>query len=108
MYAEPELMTVALQTLVKKGPPAFRRQTFFANNRYTPDFRYHLDHLGVLSSGEQVYILVLLDLWNGQGDAKFNELYKIDYGMRELIFSLYQALSRCDAYVRAWVARQSK
>lgn len=69
----------------------------------TDDFFGMIDHLGVLSRGEQILIRLALDMWNGKGGVMVSELFDLDEHNLALVLGLLQAMSAGPQAIEKWI-----
>lgn len=106
MFWDNQLQADAIQAFLNRTGH-FRGQILFHKGCATDAFFRLYKRRRSLSHGERILLEVALDFWNGQGNARFAELYQLNPTDRNLVFSLYQALCTSPQSVQAWIETQS-
>jgi len=102
MFWDNELQAAAIQTLLDRTG-RFTGQPLFQQGRASELFFRLYKRRRSYSHGERILLEIALDFWNGQGNARFADLYQLNPQTRSLVFSLYQALCTSPQAVLAWI-----
>lgn len=63
-------------------------------------------HAGPLTHGEQILLQCVLDFWNGEGGAKFdNVIYRLDFDRARAVLSLALAVQEGEHAIDRWLAK---
>lgn len=102
MFWDNELQAAAIRIFLD-CTGHFRGQKLFEQGHATDLFFRLYKRRRSFSHGERILLEIALDFWNGQGNARFADLYQLNPQDRSLVFSLYQALCTNPQAVQAWI-----
>ena len=106
MFWDNNLQADAIQTFLSCSGH-FGSQVLFEQGHATELFFRLYKRRRSYSHGERILLEIALDFWNGQGNARFADLYQLNAHDRSLVFSLYQALCSSSQAVQAWIEAHS-
>ena len=69
----------------------------------------HKANGGYLSSGERIFLLIAIDVWNGQGGARFGDVInRLDNDRLKLVADFMLALRGGSLAIDAWLAGKER